>query len=48
MQDNNVSELKDQSVFYLGAIGTIKNINKNEDTNVKEDEIILKFGISYI
>jgi prophage antirepressor-like protein len=47
-ENHNELELRDKtSVFYIGIIGKITNIDELDDTtNVKENEILVKYGIS--
>ena len=43
---HNMVDLKDKNIFYIGICGKITDIKDNCDTNVKNDEIIFKYGVS--
>ena len=43
---NNLTEVKNKRVIYLGAIGVMKLLNSNVDTDVKKGEMLFKYGIT--
>jgi len=43
---NNSSEIQDDEIIYLGAVGTFKNVQSDIDSDVKEGEMIFKYGSS--
>lgn len=43
---NNLIEVKNKRIIYLGAIGTVKCIGNDTETNVKEGEMLYKYGIT--
>lgn len=43
---HNTNQYKDENVFYLGCMGTFTNIKNDVDTNIKENSLVFKFGIS--
>jgi len=44
---NNSSEIKGKRVIYLGAIGVIKSLGSDIETDVKEGEMLFKYGETY-
>lgn len=44
---HNTSELRGENVLYIGVIGKITNIKTELDTNVKNDELIFKYGLTF-
>ena len=43
---NNLTDVKNKRIIYLGAIGVIKSLNSDIETNVKEGEMLFKYGIT--
>ena len=43
---NNLSEVKNKRIIYLGAIGVVKSLSFDIETNVKEGEMLFKYGIT--
>jgi hypothetical protein len=43
---HNMNEYKDENVFYLGVNGTVKNIKDGVKTDVKNGDLVFKYGIS--
>ena len=39
-------DVSEENIFYIGVIGKITNIDKSIDTNICENEVIFKYGIS--
>jgi len=44
---NNSSEIQGDNIIYLGAVGTFKGLTSDIETDVKDDEMIFKYGFTY-